>query len=202
MVKTWNVERHFLMGLGVLTLCLGIALSSLGSLMANPRLDELGYTTTVVLTALCLLITGVYAEMLANRTRHGRPVANYLLVGAFSIACWLIFWLIQSTSLDIRLLVLLAGLHGLFWGLWYLRLSLHFQAYARKAVVLSVLAATTSSLGIILATQSQLSRLTAVTAVACYMTFIGIQLLFTTVYLYRECGAGGELLSESSPKRK
>lgn len=202
MVKTWNLGRIFLMGPGVLMLCLGMALFSLGSLMANPMLDKLGYTMTVVLTALCLLIAGVYLWVLENRARHRHPVPIYLLVGAFSIVCWLIFWLIQSAPLDIRLLVLLAGLHGLFWGLWYVRLALHFQAYAKKAVVLSVLAATTSSMGIILATQSELTQLSAVTVVACYMTFIGIQILLTTVYLYRECSTGGELLHEGNFQRK
>ena len=202
MVKTWNVGRHFLMGHGVLMLCLGIALCFLGSLMADPSFDALGYTIAVVLTALCLLISGVYLGVLENRAGHRRPVGIYLLAGALSIACWLIFWLIQSVPTDLRLLVLLAGLHGLFWGLWYVRLALHFQAYARKAVLLSVLAATTSSLGIILATQSQLSKLSAVTAVACYTMFIGIQILLTTMYLYRECGTEGELLSGSSPQEK
>jgi hypothetical protein len=202
MVKTWNVGRHFLMGHGVLMLCLGIALSLIGSLMADPLFDALGYTMAVVLTALCLLISGGYLGVVENRAGQRRLADIYLLAGALSIYCWLIFWLIQSAPMDLRLLVLLAGLHGLFWGLWYVRLALHFQAYARKAVVLSVLAATTSFIGIILATQSQLSKLSAVTVVACYMTFIGIQILLTTAYLYRECGTGGELLPESSPKRK
>jgi hypothetical protein len=202
MVKTGKVGRNLLMGHGVLMLCLGMALFSLGSLMTNPMLDELGYTITVVLTALCLLITGVYLGVLANRARHRRPVAIYLLIGALSTACWLIFWLIQSAPLDIRLLVLLAGLHGLFWGLWYMRLAFHFQAYPRKAVVLCVLAGTTASLGIILATQSQLSKLSAVTAVACYAMFIGVQILLTTAYLYRECETEGELLPGSSPQKK
>ena len=203
MVRTWKVGRHCLMGHGVLMLCLGIALCSLGSLMTNPMVDESGYTVAVVLTALCLLITGLIAYLgaLANRARHLRQVAIYLLVGAFSIACWLIFWLIQSAPVDIRLLVLLAGLHGLFWGLWYVRLAFHFQAYPRKAAVLCVLAGTTSSLGIILATQSQLTEINAVTAVACYTMFIGVQILLTAAYLYRECETAGELLSGSSPKR-
>ncbi len=200
MVKTWNIGRHFLMGHGVLMLCLGIALCLLGSLMADPSLDTLGYTTAVVLTALGLLISVGYLEVMEYRAGQRRLANLYLLAGALSIACWLIFWLIQSAPTDLRLLVLLAGLHGLFWGLWYVRLADHFQAYARKAVVLSVLAATTASIGIILATQSQPSKLSAVTAVACYMMFIGIEILLTTLYLYRECGKGGELLSESSPK--
>jgi hypothetical protein len=200
MLRTWKVGRH-LMGPGVLMLCLGTALYSLASLMTNPMLDELGYTMAVALTALCLLITGVYLGVRANRARHFRQVAIYLLVGEFSIACWVIFWLIQSAPLDIRLLVLLAGLHGLFWGLWYVRLAFHFQAYRRKSVVLFVLAGTTSSLGIILATQSPLSKISAVTAVACYAMFLGVQILLTSVFLYRDCDTSGELLAGDSPKR-
>lgn len=202
MVKTWNVGRHFLMGHGVLMLCLGIALCLLGSLMADPSLDASGYTVAVALTALCLLLSGGYLGVVEYRAGQRRLANIYLLAGALSIACWLIFWLFQSAPTDLGLLVLLAGLHGLFWGLWYVRLALHFQAYKRKALVLSVLAATTSSVGIILATHSQPSNLSAVTVVACYMTSIGIQILLTTAYLYRECGAGGELLPERSPERK
>src|ERR1035437_10830119 len=112
MVKTWNVGRHFLMGHGVLMLCLGIALCFLGSLMADPLLDALGYTMAVVLTALCLLISGVYLEVLENRAGHRRLAGVYLLAGALSIACWLLFWLFQSAPTDLRLLVLLAGLYG------------------------------------------------------------------------------------------
>jgi hypothetical protein len=67
--------------------------------MTNPMLDELGYTMAVVLTALCLVITGVYLVVLANASHH-RQVATYLLVGEFSIACWVIFWLIQSAPLE------------------------------------------------------------------------------------------------------
>ena len=190
MAMKWDVGRHFLIGHGVFMVSLGIALNVFGFFMADPYLSALGYTMAVVLTVLGLLIPGVYLGVLENREGHRRPAKIYLLVGTFSIACWLIFWLIQSAPTDLRLLELLAGLHGLFWGLWYVRLALHFNTYARQAVVLSVLAAATSSIGLILATQSQMTQLGAVTAVACYMTFIGMQILFTAVYLHRKCGRG------------
>ncbi len=189
LVRTWNVGRHFLMGHGVLMLCLGMVLSSLGSLMTNPVFGQVGYTVAVGLTAVCLLIAGLVAYR--GELKHGefprRRIAVFALAGALSIACWLIFFKFQSGTVDIRFLVLLAGFHGLFWGLWYMRLAFHFQAYSRKAVVLCVLAGTTTTLGIILATQFHLSEISAVTAVACYAMFIGIQILLTTLYVYRDC---------------
>ncbi len=185
MIRTWKVGRHSLLGHGELMLCLGVALFFLVGFMANSTHDEFGYTMAVVLAALCLLIAGVCYVVQERRERHRPPIAMYLLVGSGSIACWSIFWMIHSAPLDIPILVLLAGLHGLFCGLWYLRLAFHFQAYPKKAVVLCVLAGATSSLGIILATQSQLSNLSAVTAVACYTMFIGVQILLTAPYLHQ-----------------
>jgi uncharacterized membrane protein HdeD (DUF308 family) len=184
MVKTWKVGRHLLLWHGGLMLCLGIALFCLVGFMANPIHDESGYTMAVVLAALCLLIACVCYVMQENRARRRAFIALYLLVGSVSIACWSIFWMVQSPPLDIPLLVLLAGLHGLFWGLWYLRLAFHFRAYPKKAVVLCILAGTTSSLGIVLSTRSQPTNLSAVTAVACYTMFIGVQILLTAPYLY------------------
>lgn len=194
MAKTLKVGRHFLLGQGVLMLCLGMALSALGSVMANPTLEGPGYAIAIVLTSLFLVIPGAYLVLLANRGRFHRPITTYLLAAAFSFVCWLSFWLIQSAPFDPPLLlVMLAGLHGLVWGLWYLRLAFHFKVYKRKAALLCVLGATTSFLGIVFATQPQLSRLGAVTAFACYAMFIGVQVLLTTGYLYRECAAEEQL---------
>jgi len=196
MAKTWKVRRNaLLMGHGALMLCLGMALCSLGSAMSNPVLDELGYAIAVVLTALCLLIPGVFFGVFAKKVRP--PIVTYLGVGALSIASWLIFWLIQSAPSDLRFLVLLAGLHGLLWSLWYVKLAFSFQACPTKAALLCVLAATTSFLGIVLATQSQFSKLSAVTAVGCYTLFIGVQILLTTTYLYRSIETQEESLIES-----
>ena len=192
MANTWKVGSHWLAGHGVLMLCLGMTLSALGSIMANPMHAELGYTLSTALTALCLLVAGVYFGVQEAKAYLGRSGAKYVLLAASLIVCWLMFWLIQSASLDIRLLAFLAGLHGLLWGVWNLRLAKRFQAYPGKAAVLCVLAGTTSAVGIILATWSSLSEISAVTAVACYMTFIGIQILVTTALLHRRLEAERE----------
>jgi hypothetical protein len=171
---------------GVLLIGLGTALCALGSLMAKPINERPGYALAEVLAALCLLIVGVSVGLRENPMLPGRPGTVYLAAGASSLVCCLIFWLIQSASVDLRLLGILAGLHGLFWGTWYMRLAFQFQSNSIKQLTLAALAATTSSLGIILATRPGLSKLGSVTAVGCYMIILGLQLYLTSAFLYRE----------------
>ena len=185
MVRVWKVSTRFVMGHGVFLLCLGMALCSLGSFMTNPKVEALGYMVAVFLTAVCLLAQVLVAciRMLINRTWHRREFYIYIVVALSAIACWLVFWLYRLAPLD--MLVLLAGLQGLFWSLWYLGIAFHLQGSSRKAGVLCVLAGATSTMGIIQSTQSGLSDISAVTAVACYITWIGIQTLLTVPYLFR-----------------
>jgi hypothetical protein len=171
---------------GVLMIGLGTTLCGLGSLMAKPINEQLGYALAEVLAALCLLIVGVSVGLRENPMLPRRPGTVYLAAGAASLVCCLIFWLIQSASGDLRLLGILAGLHGLFWGTWYMRLAFQFQSNSIKQLTLAALAATTSSLGIILATRPGLSKLGSVTAVGCYMIILGLQLYLTSAFLYRE----------------
>ncbi len=185
MVTGWKVGHRFLLGQGMFTLCAGMALCSLGSFMTNPKVEASGYIVAVSLTALCLLGQALVAGigMLANGTWRRRDLYIYFWVGIFSVVCWLVFWLYRLAPLDV--LVLLAGLYGLFWSLLYIGLTFHLHASPRKTGVLCVLAAITSVIGIILSTQSNLSDISAVTAVACYLTWIGIQALLTAPYLFR-----------------
>jgi hypothetical protein len=171
---------------GVLMMGLGTVICALGSLMAKPSNEQFGYVVAEVLTALCLVIVCVSAGLRENRTLSQRLMTVSLVAGGLSIVCCLIFWLIQSASVDLRLLGVLAGLHGLFWGAWYMRLAFQFESNSIKQVTLVALAATTSSLGIILATRSGLSKLSSVTAVGCYMIALGLQLYLTSAFLYRE----------------
>lgn len=171
---------------GVLMIGFGTALCALGTLMAKPTNEQLGYMLAGALTVLCLLITCIFLGTRENRTFPQRLGAIYLIVGASSIACSLIFWLIQAASVDLRALGILAGVLGLFWGSWYMRLAFQFQSNATKAFILCSLAATTSSFGIILATRSGLSKLTTVTLVGCYMIILGVQIYLTAAFLHRE----------------
>ena len=189
MSQTSKVGRQYLFGQGLLMLCLGTALFVISSIMANPAFEVSGYVIAVLLVASCLLLNGVYHGVLASRVRPRLPIRIYLIACALSIACWLTFWLIESAPMEISLLAILAGTQGLFWSMWYMRLAFRLQANFKKAVLLSILAASTSFLGIILATQSHLSKISSVTGVACYTAFIGAQVLLTSIYVFRECGA-------------
>jgi uncharacterized membrane protein HdeD (DUF308 family) len=171
---------------GVLLIVLGTMLCALGSMMARPMNEQVGYLLAEVLTALCLLLVCVSVGIRENTALPQRPDAVHLTAGAASIVCCLIFWLVQSASADLRLLGILAGLHGLVWGAWYLRLAFQFHSNSVKQLMLVATAATTSSLGIILATRPGLSKLGSVTAVGCYMIVLGMQLYLTSAFLYRE----------------
>jgi hypothetical protein len=201
MIRIWTVQRRYLIGHAGLMLALGMALFSLGSLMTAPVHRDLSYAVAVVLTSLCLLATGAYLGVLTFRERHRRLLTAYVLAGALSVSCWLIVWLVQSAPSDLRLLAMLAGLHGLVWGLWYVRLAFHFPASPRKMVPLCVLAAALTAIGVVIATQSELTRLNATTAVACYSAFIGSQILLTTLYLNRDCDTSRGIVSAEATER-
>jgi hypothetical protein len=171
---------------GVLLIGLGTTMCALGSVMAKPMNEQLGYVLAEALTAVCLLIVCISIGTRKNAIAPQSPLSIYAMAGAATIVCCLIFWLIQSPSADLRLLGILAGLHGLVWGAWYLRLAFQFQPNSMKQVMLVATAATTSSLGIILATRPGLTKLGSVTAVGCYMILLGMQLYLTSAFLYRE----------------
>lgn len=194
MAKKWRVQsRPLLVGHGLLMLCLGMVLFFLSSLISDPHLEKMGYAAANVVTTGCLLIAASVFLVFARRLRHPRPMVVYLWVSALSVACWVTFWFVQSSPVDIPLLALLAGMHGVFWSLWYVRLALNFQGYPAKAILLSILAATMSFLGAILATQAELSQIRAVLIVAGYTTYVGIATLCMAVYLFRECAEEAEL---------
>jgi hypothetical protein len=186
MAKTLRIGSPSLTKHGVLMIGFGTALCALGTLMAKPINEQLGYGLAAALTVLCLLITCISLGIRENRTLPQRLIATYLIVGVSSIACCLIFWLIQPASVDLRVLGILAGILGLFWGSCYMRLAFQFQSNSMKAFILCGLAATTSSFGIILATRSGLSKLTTVTLVGCYMIILGVQIYLTAAFLHRE----------------
>ena len=186
MEKTRRIGRRYLTGHGALMLCLGLATCTLASLMTRSQFGELGYDVAVVLSISSLSIVGGSFSLLVLAERSYCPIANYLTVLLLSVACWSLFWFLGSAPTELRFLTLLAGAHGVVWSLWYVRLALYFGAFPRKAVLLSILAATTSFLGIALATEPELTQLSAVSVSAYYNMYIGIQILVTTVYFYRE----------------
>ena len=171
---------------GVLMIALGTLVCALGSFMARPVREQMGYILAAGLTAACLLIAFRSLGIMRTRTMPQGLGRIYLAGGALSIVCCIVFWLVQPGGLDIRLLGILAALLGLFWASCYMRLAFQFSANAIQSGMFSILAATTCSLGIILAARSGLSKLDVVTADGCYMILLGIQVYLTAAFLHRE----------------
>jgi hypothetical protein len=186
MTRLLNTDSNSLTRHGVAIIIIGTTVCALGSVMSRPAREDLGYVLAVALTAMCLLIT-----LLSLGSRHQwmpqrRLVPAYLAGGASLIACYIISWLIQPGLIDIRLIGVLAGLLGLVWGSWYMKLAFHFQSNSFQAGTMSVLAVATSSLGIVLAIRAGSSKITAVVSVGCYMIILGAQVYLTAAYLQRE----------------
>jgi len=193
MRATRKIGWNFLAAHGALMLCLGLALCALASLMARPALVQISYILAVVLSASCLLGVGVYFAAITYSERSNLSSTPYIMAGLLSIASWLALWLIRSTPSQVALLSLLAGAHGILWGLWYLRLAFHLKFIPRKAVFLCILGATASFLGIVLSTQSEISQLEVVSAVSYFSMFLGVETLLTTLYLYSALEATARL---------
>lgn len=186
MSNVWKAGSPSLVAYGILTVFLGMILSVCGTFMTKPMGEELGYLLAEVFTGFCLLVASVFLGVMRARTESTRNFAVYLLAWTASIVLWFVCWLFQPSTEDFPLLLSLVGLHGLFWGLWCVGLALDFRMLRARSLILCLLGGATCSLGIILATRSGIGRLSAVTAAACYMLFLGTQTLFTAVLLHRE----------------
>jgi len=184
MVNAWILKRDHVTANGMLMLALGTALFTTEPLLTNPRLQSFGYILDSILTGVSLLIVSTYLGLLAKHSSR-RQIGIYLLLTEFLIASWLLLWIARSLPLDLRLLLVLAGWHGIFWGLWLLTLAHQLRSHPIGAAVISVFAATTSAMGMIISTQASLTRPTTVTLVSCYTMYIGVAILTMDLLLYR-----------------
>ena len=173
-------------------LCLGMGLFATASIMSNGVFEELGYRIATILTAVGLVIPATFFLVALRGPRKDRRGFTYLLFATFSMVCWLMFWRIQSTPTDIPLVLFLAGVQGVLWSLGYVKTAFGLRTHPRKASFLCVTAATTSFVGIVVATQPALSRLNAVTAAASYTLFVGLEIVLTARYLYRQIASLAE----------
>ena len=178
---SFDLTKH-----GVLMIALGTVVCALGSLMARPVNEQLGYILAAAVTTACLLIAFVSFGIRQARPVPQRLIRAYFGAGIASIVCCMAFWLLQPGSIDIRVVGIIAGVLGLFWGSCYMRLAFYFQPKSIQARMLSILAAMASSIGIIVATRTGLSKLGAVTTVGCYMIMLGVQIYLTSAFLHRE----------------
>ena len=186
MAGSTNIDSSSLTRHGIVMIIIGTSVCAIGSVMARPMREELGYVLAAALTSLCVVIASLSLGFGKQWTPKRHLFPTYLAVGASLIACCMISWLIQPGLIDVRVLGLLAGVLGLVWGSWYMKLAFNFQSNSFQSCTMSVLAAAITSLGIMLATRTGFSKHTAVTLVGCYIIVLGVQVYLTAAFLHRE----------------
>ena len=184
MVREAKVHTTVLIVQGVLMIGLGLALFWVSSTMTNILFEAAGCIVAVLLTAACLLLVGVVDCIagLTIRKGHRRELHFYLFFGATSMIAGLFFWFSPWGS--VQILAVLAGLQGLFWGVWDLRLASHLQDHHRERRALRIMGGITLALGLLLVAAMELSSRGALLLLATYFTYIGIHILMIGLYIY------------------
>jgi hypothetical protein len=193
MTTKGQIRRRYLTAHGAIMLCMGTTACILASLMAFPSFSQFCYTIAVVLLASCFLSTGFHLGVQVYRERSDRPLAIYFAVLLLATICWVTLWLMRHAFTNFCWLSVLTGMQGVVWGMWYVRLAFSLKGSSRDAAFLCVLAATSTLLGIVVATQSELTQLESVAMLAYYTLFIGTQILLSTLCLYRKFQTGQDL---------
>ena len=191
--KNWGATA---MQSGAAMLVLGTVLLMLGANMSAH-----GANAWSLAAASTLLCAGMLLPLVLMGAAGCMPVARLSVVGAL-IAAGVFVLAYQSYPATVWITLPSGGLGvsnpgvvwitlpaagmGILWSLWLLRLALQVQSQSAKARMLALAAALTATLGILLVVQSDLSRITAITAAACFAFWIGVQILMSIPLLYRE----------------
>jgi hypothetical protein len=200
---TWKIRRTSLFlghGFSVLFLSMGLFVTS--AVMSSGVFEEIGYKIATALTAVGLVIPATFFLVALRGPRQNRRMFTNLSLAAATVMCWFILWTLQSSPADIHLVVTLAGLQGILWSLGYMKIAFSLRAYPRRATYLCVTAAATSFAGIVVATQPALTVLNAVTAAASFNLFVGVQVVLTAAYLYRQIATLAEAELQPTAARR
>lgn len=185
MVREAKIHTTILVAQGILMIALGLALFWVRSTMTDILSEATGCVVAVLLTAAGLLLIGVIDGIggLALHKGHRRELHFYLLFAAISMAAGLFFWMSPWSS--VQLLVLLAGLQGLFWGVWDLRFASHLRDHPRERKALRLMGVITLVLGVLLIFGMEFTRRGALLLLATYLTYIGVHILMLGLYICR-----------------
>ena len=180
---------------GLLLLLLGFVLFCLGANMSAHGTNAWGMAVASVL--LCAGMVWPLVQMGLGKMPMARlgAVGALLAAGVFFLAyktAPVTTWItLPSGGLGVAnpgamwITMPAAGM-GILWSLWLLRLAMPAQRQNGKARLLAIAAGWTATLGVALALQTDLSRITALTAAACTALWIGAQVLMSIPLLYRE----------------
>lgn len=183
--RSQQFDSDFLLKHGILMIFIGTAVCALGSLMTRPVREQSGYLISA------LFIAGYFLVVMLSQGKGERWAQQRSLTAIFAavgsaMACYMIFFAIQSGAPDILFVGLPSGLLGLYWAWLSVRLASTFQPKSPQAVGLCALAATISSFAIIFGTRTDLSKLSAVSFAGAFVIVLGIQTYLSGVMVHRE----------------
>ncbi len=185
MVREAKVHTIVLIVQGLFMIALGLTLFGVSSSMTNILFEAAGSLEAVLLTAAGLLLMGVIDLIggLAIRKGHRRELHIYLLIAATSMLAGLFFWF--SPVASVQILTTMAGLQGLFLGVWDLRFASHLRDHPRERKALHGMGGIALGLGLLLIASIELASRGALLLLACYLTYVGIHILIIGLYIYR-----------------
>ncbi len=91
---SFDLTKH-----GIVIIALGTLVCALGSTMARPVNEQLGYLLAASVTAACLLIAFVSFGIRQARPVPQRLIRAYFSAGIASIVCCMAFWLMQPGNI-------------------------------------------------------------------------------------------------------
>jgi len=190
--NTHAIYLRFLINHGIMLLCLGAGLSLLAELMTNQGAEKWAYIAClfIVVVALCEPIVLSIRSMWFKKNSK-RFLKLFIFSSIAMLAASVALWGENSKSTSFSVILILAGVMGLFWGTWHIEMAHKLSSFSKTSTMFTVLGATTSVSGVILCVQADIHAITAVTAVACYSTWIGVEMLMMAPVLFWDwrCGA-------------
>ncbi len=184
MLTTKRVISDSLLKHGALMIVLGTGVCALGSLMAKPVHEQVGYVSAAVFLTAGLVIA-LLSPGLRSLSALPRLLANTYAAIASLMVCYLAVQGYRVGSFELPMVGLITALLALCWGFRYISLACTFPSYSPQAYGLCALAAADSSFGVILASRTGLGKLGIVTMAGCYVIALGIQVYLTAVLLHR-----------------
>jgi hypothetical protein len=175
---------RFIIAHGIALLSLGGGLSLLAELMTDPRKEKWAYIVSLSLVFVALAETLFVSVRSTLQKKSKRFLKLLLLNCALMFALFAVVWGFSANLISLSFIMVLASFLGLFWGTWHLDMAYKVCVFPTTAKILTVLGAITSVFGAILCAQADLNNIAAVTAVACYSTWIGAEMLVLAPVLF------------------
>lgn len=176
---------HFIGSRGIALLLLGGILSMLTEFMTNLRREQPAYILSLVLLFFALIEPlHLSIQSLAHKNRSKRFLKLMLMNVVLMLSLVAIVAEFNVRLISSSLILIAAAFLGLFWSTWCLYMAYKLCTFPVTGQIFAVLGATTLVLGAILAAQADLNSISALTAVGCYCSGIGAELLVMSPVLF------------------